>query len=327
MKARTAIELLAKYKILGINIEKDGSIKRRFSNYAWLWLAHLGVYVVNGYNIYFEIQGVLQLDFNQALFICLVNHLAFVSLFDMVAATEIILRIGNLDDLGDAKMGWSKFLGAVLNTALISGGVLLGKLEIVEEDWVHGICLLLVTLFYYMIMVIYAIVGCVALVGYQNTERRSLEQKTLTRDDLALLTEKYNKIQSSFGFVAFTYYITIQLCLITSIYMILIASHVPAVLLITAGILTFLTFFLVETDVIYQMKGKLVSKGRAIALENTLITELLQHRDACTKFENTGPISGLGFVDFDRSIVPSLLGTTLTYIIVLVQSQSILNSL
>ena len=327
MKARTAIELLAKFKILGINIEKDGSIKRRVSNYAWL--AHLGIYAVNGYTIYLEIQGAPQLNFNHALFICLVNHLAFVSLFDMVAATEIVLRIGSLDDFGDAKIGWSKLLGAVLNAAIISGGVLLGKLEIMEKDWSHGICLLLVTLFYYLIMVIYGIVGCATLVGYQNTERRSLEQSTLTKDDLAFLTEKYNNIQSSFGFVAFTYYITIQICLIISIYMILIASHVPAVLLITAGIISFLTFFLVEADCIYQMKAKLVTKGRADALENTHITftELLHHRDACTQLENTGPINGLGFVDFDRSIIPSLLGTTLTYIIVLVQSQSLLNSI
>ena len=330
MKARTAIELLAKFKILGINIEKDGSIKRRVSNYAWLWLAHLGIYAVNGYTIYLEIQGAPQLNFNHALFICLVNHLAFVSLFDMVAATEIVLRIGSLDDFGDAKIGWSKLLGAVLNAAIISGGVLLGKLEVMErENQGHTICLVLVTIFYNMMMVLFSIVGYAVLSGFQSTERRSLLQKSLTRDNLALLTKKYNKIQSAFGFVTFTYYVGIQISLICAIYMILIARHVPAVLLITAGIFSFLTSFLVEADLIYQMKAKLVTKGRADALKNTLITftELLQHRDACTEFENTGPINGLGFVDFDRSIVPSLLGTTLTYIIVLVQSQSILNSL
>ena len=330
MKARTAIELLAKLKVIGIKIEKDGSLKKRFSSYAWLWMVHLGVYVANGYAIYYEIQGSQQLNFNHVVFICLINALGLVSLFDMVAATEMISGIENLDDLGDAQLGWPKFLLDLLTSALISGGVLLGKLEVMErENQGHTICLVLVTIFYNMMMVLFSIVGYAVLSGFQSTERRSLLQKSLTRDNLALLTKKYNKIQSAFGFVTFTYYVGIQISLICAIYMILIARHVPAVLLITAGIFSFLTSFLVEADLIYQMKAKLVTKGRADALENTHITftELLHHRDACTQLENTGPINGLGFVDFDRSIIPSLLGTTLTYIIVLVQSQSLLNSI
>ena len=330
MKARTAIELLAKFKVLGIKIEKDGSLKKRFSNYAWLWLAHLGVFVVNGYNIYYEIQGSPQLNFNHVVFICLINTLGLVSLFDMVAATEIISEIESLDDLGDTQLGWPKFLLDLLTSALFSGGVLLGKLEIMErENKGHTICLVLVTIFYSMMLVLFSIVGYTVLTGFQYAERRSLIQKSLTRDNLALLTKKYKKIQSAFKFVTFTYYVGIQMSLITAIYMIFIARHVPAVLLITAGIFSFLTSFLYEADFIYQMKAKLVTKGRADALENTrtTFTELLHHRDACTKLENTGPINGLDFVDFDQSIVPSLLGTTLTYTIVLVQSQSLLNSI
>ena len=72
MKARTAIELLAKLKVIGIKIERDGSVKKRVSNYAWLWMVHLGVYVANGYDIYYEIQGSPQLNFNHVVFICLI---------------------------------------------------------------------------------------------------------------------------------------------------------------------------------------------------------------------------------------------------------------
>ena len=63
------------------------------------------------------------------------------------------------------------------------------------------------------------------------------------------------------------------------------------------------------------MKARLTTKVSANALA---LTELLQHSEACTTFENTGPINDLIFVDYEQSITPSLtylpliLCTTLT---------------
>ena len=325
MLASALIRGLAKARLLGISIEQHGAVKRRFSSSLWVWLALAAAYTVNGYCVFHRaVVAEAALDFNQVLYIILVNSAALKAAFDFAWSTELVVRIVNLDFFEDLKVSVPKFCISLGIVAVFAAGTLYGHHKEFGRSVAYDVAIITITIFYHLFVMLQHLVGRLLLDGMNLTLTRQLGKATLTLDDIVLSTERFNLLQDAWGFSIFANYVLMQLNMIASIYLILMNLHIMTVVLLTVGIMLYFGEFLFFVDQIYQKKAQVIAKGRFDAVQTAgSFRELLTARDALDELEGTGPLTGLGFLDLNRGLVPAFLATTLTYIIALIQTPNL----
>ena len=90
--------------------------------------------------------------------------------------------------------------------------------------------------------------------------------------------------------------------------------------------LSFLLYFIVMLNdllAVYDQIDKIIARGRSDAYQATdTLRNFMKMRDRLDAYRQ---LTGLGFFDIDKGLVTSFLSTTLSYIIILIQSEPLLN--
>ena len=326
MEVRTVIQLLVKLKLMGIEIDGNGKIQRKLVNFTLVGLILVALLVPKSYFIYIHMSSIKDLDFNAVLYYALFESQLYTLPFMYFVINRMFIKIKDLDFTDNAKMTVGRIIGIFGSPAFLLVGFFLGPMQEFGVDLVKDILCLVLIIMSYISMVLYLLTLIMMTTGLKQTCSGMLLTKSLSLDDISKVTELYNRLKSALGFGVLFNYAIGQVYIVSAIYMVLIAKDVPAVMMMTCGAIMFLVVIIVEAETIYLAREELVSKGRSDAVVVTRsFKEFLQLRDGIDELEATGPITGLGFVDINQGLVNSMLATSLTYIIALIQMQSILN--
>ena len=113
---------------------------------------------------------------------------------------------------------------------------------------------------------------------------------------------------------------TTQGFLILSIYIAVLNIRYVNIFLFVFSITTTILMTMGDLEECYDLIKEVADKAREEACEKTSVKEMMQLMVAAGKLEDTYPFSAMKFFTFERSTVTAMLATTLTYLVVLIQS-------
>jgi hypothetical protein len=124
---------------------------------------------------------------------------------------------------------------------------------------------------------------------------------------------------------AFSYHVSFiltstQIFLIISIYIAVLNIRYTNIFLFVFSVITTVLMTMGDLEECYDLIKEVSDKAREEACGKASVKEMMQLMVAAGKLEDTYPFSALKFFTFERSTVTAMLATTLTYLVVLIQS-------
>ena len=231
-----------------------------------------------------------------------------------------------MEYFGDMTMNWFTTVLLFLNCLVFLCGYFVSNLHIFGKESLGDIVLMLLSCMFIVFYFLNVQVVSIVMQGVSHLCKTMGKKTIVTGKDIAHTLEKYARIKPFLSFLNFTYYTLVQVNSVIAIYMIIIGQNILASVLISLGFLMYLVIMLGDLVVIYHHMDKLTAKAKADAyLISKTIAELMKAKDQIAELEDYRTLTGLGFYEVGLPLVTSFFSTTLTYLIVLVQSEPLLN--
>ena len=231
-----------------------------------------------------------------------------------------------MDYFGDMHINWLTTVSLFLNCFVFLAGYFVGNLHLFGKETLGDIAIMLLNCLF--LVFFYLNIQSVSIVvqGVSHLCKTMCQKPLITIDDIVHTLQTYTKIKPFLGFLAFMYYFCVQYMALISMYMFIIGQNILASALLSLGFVIYLAIFLCDLEVLYHHMDNLTDKAKADAFRTSKnIRQLLKMKDKIAELEDYRMVTGLGFYEVGQSLVTSFLSTTLTYLIVLVQSEPILN--
>ena len=247
-------------------------------------------------------------------------------LFLRISSDSILLSCENLDYFGDFQINFcSKTFLFVHEISLISG-YLFGNYDKFGQNPVEDVALILLHVLLFLVFDLSNQTVQIIMQSYSHSCTSLLDKKLIGEDDIINAKEKYGIIKGNLSVISFCCILLIQSNAISGIYMTIIGENQITSALITLGFMLYLVIMMWDLLTMYDQIDKIVARARNDAYEvSTSSRDLWRMKDRADELEDYRMLTGLGFYNVDLSLVSSFLSTTLTYLIVLIQSEPLLN--
>ena len=322
MKVATFIKCLIKLKVVGVWLDKNVNLEKKLLD--CLFLAHILINIsllifyawLNMYSL--SKRGSYELLLHGMLM--LYNSVIIVN---PSLSTIILVHLRSLDLFGNARISPVHVLYAVFNSALTTAAFAIGIRNFfghrLYNDILLGVMLVWTSLHLFILILLSLSVIHGFKVGCLNP---TVER--INYPNLEILAKKYSQMKAGLSVFALMNTAYTQIMIICSIYTMLVSVEIMSCFLLTLALITQTIMIIKGMDGIYQDMEKLIQKGRKEALfASQMVKDQLNH--ILDELAASGPLTGLGFMNMDRTLITSMLSTTLTYIIALISLQSVFN--
>ena len=227
---------------------------------------------------------------------------------------------------GDMNVNWLTTALFFLNCLVFLSGYFVSNLHIFGKDPVGDVVIMILNCLFIIFFFLNIQSVSIVMQGVSHLCKTLHQKPVVTADDIAQAMEQYGRIKPFLSFLTFMYYCLVQVSTVIAMYMIIIGQNILASVLMALGFVMYLVIMLGDLLVIYHHMDRLTAKAKADAYRlSKTVGDLLRVKDQIAELEDYRTLTGLGFYDVGLPLVTSFLSTTLTYLIVLVQSEPLLN--
>ena len=231
-----------------------------------------------------------------------------------------------MEYFGDMNVNWFTTVLLFLNCLVFLCGYFVSNLHIFGKEALGDTVIILLSCMFIVFFFLNVQIVSIIMQGVSHLCKTTGKKTMVTGKDIANTLEKYARIKPFLSFLSFTYYTLVQVNSVISIYMIITGQNILASVLISLGFLMYLVIMVGDLVVIYQHMDRLTAKAKVDAYHiSKTIAALLKAKDQIAELEDYRTLTGLGFYEVGLPLVTSFFSTTLTYLIILVQSEPLLN--
>ena len=160
----------------------------------------------------------------------------------------------------------------------------------------------------------------VIIKSFTGEWKNVMDQQTTGVEDIKNIQEKYDTMKSGlqlalllfFTFLQIGIILSITLVIMVPIYLVLISFCLG--MIITTGTLVY------QVEQVYEMLAEFSMKAEESLLQAASYrVDMMRFQKALDRLEGSGKASGFGFFEVDRTTLTSMLSTTLTYTIIMMQ--------
>ena len=247
-------------------------------------------------------------------------------MFLRISTDFILLSCGNLDYFGDFQISFSSKIFLCVHEISFIGGYLYGNYDKFGKNPVEDVALILLHVLVFLALDLGNQTIQIIMQGYSHSCKSLLDKKVIREDDIVNAKDKYGTIKGNLSVISFCDFLLVQSNAISGIYMTIIGENQITSALISLGFILYLVILMWDLLEMSDQIDQIVARARKDTYEvSTTNRELLRMRDQANELEDYRMLTGLGFFNVDLSLVSSFLSTTLTYLIVLIQSEPLLN--
>ena len=153
-----------------------------------------------------------------------------------------------------------------------------------------------------------------------NSELIEMKENLSSKKNVVEIIEKIERTSKAISVPLSQTLIMCQISMILCVYLIVTSTAYANLSLFLVNMIIIILMTMGDLEECYDLIKEIADKAREEACGKSSVKEMMQLMVAAGKLEDTYPFSAMKFFTFERSTVTAMLATTLTYLVVLIQS-------
>ncbi|XP_023343395.1 uncharacterized protein LOC111712875 [Eurytemora carolleeae] len=328
MKSFQQTRAMRKFGFIPVSEDENGCIRINLFEPVFLVLLVVRCMFIGAYLYFVSIYALQQEMFILNTVLLSINVLAscgtfFYSSLLIALAAE---RLGNNTFTGKSHITLKTFIAIITPQLLYAAGCVLNQLPLFTLDisWVSK-CVLSITLIFVnslaLIDIFLLVSTCYLWVldfKMKIAELLNQDKATIQINNFEKINNDYLSLKHALEPATFAEFSFVQLLCVVSVYL-AFKGNIYNLLQFISMLMILVLMVRVLSD-LYELMEKVADKAEEVGLEQSNLRSMFRYKQMSGKMRRAGLFTGLGYFTIEFSTITALLATTLTYLIVLLQS-------
>ena len=324
MKIKTIVKFLTKTKIWFATIEHDGTVRRDFFNMQTLLYVLMFFLSSAGFSWKIIENGI---DFDNVTILQIVSVAFNLSVPVYVltlhsAVTHSLPSLQNLADNPAYKCSYKFALPSLISNLIFMVGMGIHNYMLFQNSKLSEDVLFIVSCAVTDVCCICALFGLMAYLLTCNIIIKTAvddinDKRIVTLDHLQDLKEIVELVSGALQAPSCLFISNLQIILILVVFLSLHGQPVP--IMFAIGMAIYVYSFLQVLHECYQKIGDIAGKAKKQSLQSNSIKDMTEIQLAADEVTALCPFSALGFFNLEMDLMTSMTGTTVNYLVILIQ--------